>query len=112
MDQRQKFLSFPPHFTFGTSVSSFQVEGNSGQRVTDWDIYFSQHPEIIKPDQIGPQWWEKGKAEADIDRLAGLGMQVQRFSFEWARIEPVEGEINKEALKRYKEIIDHIHKKR
>ncbi len=80
------FLPFPEHFRFGTSVAAFQVEGNSGTRNCDWDIFLRQNPDIVKPDEIGPQWWVKGKAEGDIDLMAGLGMQAQRLSFEWARI--------------------------
>lgn len=112
MDQQQRFLSFPSHFKFGTSVSSFQVEGNSGIRKSDWDIYLSQHPGIIKHGEVGPQWWKRGMAESDIDRMASFGVQVQRLSFEWARIEPEEGKINHDALKRYREIIDHLRKKK
>lgn len=110
MAPKQTFLPFPEHFRFGTAVSSFQVEGNSGERKSDWDVFLQGHPGMVKPNEVGPEWWKKGKAEADIDLMATLGMQVQRLSFEWARIEPEEGEINHEALKRYREIIDHLHK--
>jgi beta-glucosidase len=112
MDRIQNFLPFPPHFKFGTSISSFQVEGKSGIRNSDWDVFLAKHPDIIKPHEVGPQWWMNGKAEEDIDRLADLSMQVQRLSFEWARIEPEEGRINHEAIKRYREIINHFHKKK
>lgn len=112
MDHNPDFLSFPHHFKFGTSVSSFQVEGNTGVRKSDWDVFLAQHPNIVGKGEVGPQWWQKGKAEEDIDRLAELGVQVQRLSFEWARIEPEEGNINHDAIKRYREIIDHLHKRK
>lgn len=111
MTQLPNFLPFPKDFRFGTSVSAFQVEGNSGVRKSDWDIFLRQHPNIVEPNEVGPQWWKNGEAEGDIDLMRTLGMQVQRLSFEWARIEPEEGEINHEALKRYREIIDHLRKK-
>ena len=111
MSQLPDFLPFPKEFQFGTSVSSFQVEGNSGVRKSDWDLFLAEHPGIIKPHEIGPQWWQRGKAEADLDIMSSLGMHVQRLSFEWARIEPEEGKINHDALRRYREIIDHLHKK-
>jgi beta-glucosidase/6-phospho-beta-glucosidase/beta-galactosidase len=111
MSQVPHFLPFPKDFRFGTSVSSFQVEGNSGTRKSDWDIFLQNHPTIIKPGEVGPEWWKKGKAEGDIDLMADLGMHVQRLSFEWARIEPEEGKINLEALRRYREVIDHLKKK-
>src|SRR5260221_9313936 len=112
MTQLPRFLPFPKDFRFGTSVSAFQVEGNSGIRKSDWDVFLSQHPNIVMPDEVGPQWWKKGKAEGDIDLMSRLGMQVQRLSFEWARIEPEEGKVNHEALRRYREIIDYLHKKK
>jgi len=112
MQPLPSLLSFPSHFRFGTSVSAFQVEGNDGTRKSDWDIFLAQHSDIVKPHEIGAQWWEEGKAEADIDRLAALGMQVQRFGMEWARIEPEEGIINHEALKRYRQIVDYLHKQK
>jgi len=111
MTHLPNFLPFPKDFLFGTSVSSFQVEGNSGERKSDWDIFLKEHPDIVSPQEVGPQWWKKGMAESDIDRMSDLGMQVQRLSFEWARIEPEKGKINREALKRYREIIDYLHSK-
>ncbi|HUQ85786.1 MAG TPA: family 1 glycosylhydrolase [Candidatus Limnocylindrales bacterium] len=108
MGPSSSFLKFPEGFLFGTATSSFQVEGDSGERKSDWDIFLKKHTHIIKPGEVGPQWWKKGTAEADIDLAAGLGMQVQRLSLEWARIEPEKGRINKDALKRYHEIIDHL----
>ncbi len=110
MDQSSQFLKFPKDFLFGTAVSSFQVEGNSGVRNSDWDVFLKDHSGIIKPGELGPQWWIPGKAEADIDLTASLGMQVQRLSLEWARIEPEEGQINQNAIKRYREIFDHLKK--
>ncbi|HEX7042648.1 MAG TPA: family 1 glycosylhydrolase [Patescibacteria group bacterium] len=106
------FLKFPDDFSFGSSVSAFQVEGNSGERKSDWDDFLERHSNIISQNEKGPQWWEKGKAEADIDKLADLGVKVQRLSFEWARIEPEKGKINEDAIQRYKEIIEHLHKKK
>jgi len=111
VEEKKQFLPFPKDFLFGTAVSSFQVEGNSGDRKSDWDIFLADHPDIISPGQVGPQWWVKGKAEADIDMLSQLHMQSQRLSFEWARIEPEEGKINLEAIKRYRDITTYLQKK-
>ena len=110
--QDQDFLPFPQNFQFGTAVSAFQVEGNSGNRKSDWDEFFQKNPGIVTPEEIGPQWWKKGKAEEDIATMAKHGMQSQRLSFEWARIEPEEGKIDQNALKRYREIIDFLHAKK
>lgn len=105
-----EILVFPTNFKFGTSTAAFQVEGNSGERNSDWDEFLKQNPGIVKEDEKGPQWWEKGKAEEDLKTMAQIGMKVQRISFEWARIEPEKGTYNYNAINRYKEIIETIFK--
>ena len=37
----------------------------------------------------------------DLDLVAGLGLSAYRFSVEWARVEPAEGEFYDEALAHY-----------
>ena len=32
-------LKFPDEFRFGSAVAAFQVEGDAGERRTDWDIF-------------------------------------------------------------------------
>jgi beta-glucosidase len=101
-------LEFPYNFHFGTSTAAYQVEGDSGERKTDWDVFMKENPLIIKPGEKGPEWWKKGKAEEDIRTIATLGMKIQRIGFEWGRIEPEKGIINHTAINRYKEIVSSI----
>ena len=42
----------------------------------------------------------------DVDLVAGLGLDAYRFSVEWARVEPAEGEFSAEALAHYRAIVD------
>lgn len=101
-------LQFPKDFLFGSATAAHQVEGDDGQRSTDWDVFLKQYPEILKLNEKGPQWWKKGNAEHDIKTMATLGLKVQRISISWGRIEPQKGSINLEAVARYKEIIKEI----
>jgi beta-glucosidase len=101
-------LTFSDDFVFGAAVSAFQVEGDTGERHTDWDDYLKRHPDIIHPHEKGPNWWIHGAAEEDIKRLSALGVQSLRFSIEWARIEPEEGKINHKAIIRYRQIVDYM----
>ena len=39
--------------------------------------------------------------------MAGLGLDAYRFSVEWARVEPAEGEFSAEALAHYRAIVDY-----
>lgn len=101
-------LEFPYNFHFGSSVAAFQVEGDSGERKTDWDVFLKNNPQIVKSDEKGPEWWKKGIAEQDIKTVSELGLKIQRLSFEWGRIEPEKGIINHSAILRYKEIIQAV----
>lgn len=101
-------LKFPKDFLFGSATAAHQVEGNEGERNTDWDVFLKQYPEILKLNEKGPLWWKEGKAEHDIKTMASLGLKVQRISISWGRIEPQKGNINLEAVTRYKEIIRSI----
>ena len=44
--------------------------------------------------------------ESDLDLVAGMNLNAYRFSVEWARIEPVEGEFSEEALAHYEALVD------
>lgn len=103
-----EILKFPEKFTFGSATAAFQVEGNTGTRKTDWDVFMKKNPHIIGSHQKGPEWWIRGNAENDLEHMANLGLKMQRISFEWGRIEPEKGVVNQEALTRYKEIIGKI----
>lgn len=106
-------LKFPKDFKWGSGVSGNQVEGEVvGKRVDDWAEYIKNHPDkkIIQDGEIGPNWWEYPNAEKDLEIVAKLGLNAQRLGIEWARIEPEEGKISQDALKRYREIVDYCKK--
>ena len=42
----------------------------------------------------------------DIDLVAGAGLNTYRFSLEWSRIEPEEGEFSRAALDHYRRMVD------
>ena len=45
----------------------------------------------------------------DIGLAAGLGLGAYRFSLEWSRIEPEEGEFSRAALDHYRRMLDACH---
>ena len=91
-----KDFSFPKDFFWGSGYAGHQVEGNNVN---------SQRYQM----EIDGDWPEKsGLAcnsyelyEKDIDLVTSLGQQAFRTSVEWSRIEPKEGEFNKEATEHY-----------
>jgi len=96
-------LRFPSDFLWGVATAGHQ---NEGDNVTS-DTWFLENvtPTIFK-ERSGKatNGWELW--ESDLDIVAGLGLNAYRFSVEWARIEPVEGEFSEEALDHYEAIVD------
>jgi beta-glucosidase len=92
-------FSMPENFLWGSATAAHQIEG----------------------DNVNSQWWHKeqndpgldksGKAcnhyemfKEDIQLIKDLGHQAYRFSLEWSRFEPVEGQWSQEAEKHYIEL--------
>jgi beta-glucosidase len=95
--------TFPPGFRWGVATSGHQTEGGN----TGSDTWFLEH---VRPTAFrepsglacnGYQLWRE-----DVDLVAGLGLDAYRFSVEWARVEPAEGEFSAEALAHYRAIAD------
>ncbi len=100
-------LSFPPHFLWGAATAAQQVEGQNFN--SDWSAW-EQLPGKIKhgdSSRLACDWWG-GRWREDFDRARALGMNAQRISIEWARVEPVEGEWDGAALARYREMIEGL----
>jgi beta-glucosidase len=93
---------FPPGFTWGVATAAHQVEGSNSN--SDWWAW-EQEQGRIKQGKSGRacDWWEN--AEADFDRVAGMGLGGLRLSVDWSRIEPYPGEFDDTALERYAEML-------
>ncbi len=102
-------MIFPKDFLWGTATAAFQVEGNNTN--SDWWAWEQEDGRILNNHKSGraSNWWEN--AEADLDIAADLGTNAHRLSLEWSRIEPQPGEFSKEALDRYREILQAMHKR-
>ena len=95
--------AFPAGFYWGAATAGHQVEGDN---VTS-DTWFLEHvsPTIfVEPSGKACNSWELW--ETDLDLVQGMGLNAYRFSVEWARVEPVEGEFSEEALAHYEAIVD------
>ena len=105
MAQAQMF--FPPDFRWGTAVSSHQVEGNNTNN--DWWAWEQQNGRILHHDKSGLacNWWEN--AETDLDAAAEMGLNAQRISIEWSRVEPEPSAFSAAALARYRDILTAMH---
>jgi beta-glucosidase len=95
--------SFPPGFTWGAATSAHQTEGNNVS--SDW--WNMEHADDTPArEPSGDACDSYHRYAEDIDLVASAGLQSYRFSVEWARIEPAQGEISYAALGHYQRMID------
>jgi len=92
--------SFRPGFLWGAATAAHQVEG--GNRWSDW-WQFEQAGRL--PFESGNACDHLARYESDFDMARGMGHNCHRFSIEWSRIEPIEGEFNHDALEHYARIV-------
>jgi beta-glucosidase len=94
---------FPVGFLWGVATAGHQNEGDN----TTSDTWFAEHvsPSVFREPSgracNGYQLWRE-----DLDLVAGMGLTAYRFSVEWARVEPVEGEFSDDALAHYGAILE------
>ena len=91
-------LKFPDKFLFGTAVASYQVEG--GIYNNDWTIWENRNNSVcVEPCNEACKHYEL--IDEDINLLKNLGIKAFRFSIEWSRIEPTQGNFNDDEIKHY-----------
>jgi beta-glucosidase len=101
-------LVFPQNFLWGISTSAHQVEGgNTNNQWSAWEAA----GRIKSGDCCGLacDWW--ANAERDFDLARELGVNAMRISVEWSRIEPEPGVWNRDALNRYRRMLEGLHQR-
>lgn len=97
---------FPEGFLWGTATASHQVEGGN----TNNDVWLYEH---VRPtmyaESSGDACDHYHRYRQDIALLASLGLNSYRFSLEWSRIEPAEGEFSEVALEHYRDMLRACH---
>ena len=96
-------LAFPDGFLWGAATAGHQVEGNNSN--SDWWA-FELKPGTPCKEPSGTAIEHYKRYPRDIALLAGLGFNTYRFSVEWPRIEPVEGEFDQAQLDHYRNMVD------
>jgi beta-glucosidase len=127
--QKKPQLSFPKKFLWGAATSAHQVEGNTHNQWTVWELenaislatrasyHFEDldswpHSKVAAKD---PNNYVSGKGidhynryEQDFDLLKDMNMNAFRFSIEWSRIEPKQGAWSVEAIEHYKQYVQEL----
>jgi beta-glucosidase len=118
---------FPGDFMWGASISPHQVEGDSYNQWTKWELETAKQSansaeskwskilpiwDDVRAQATDPNNYVSGHGdkhyklyEQDFKLAKSLGLNTFRFSLEWSRIEPEEGVYNIEALRHYKRYI-------
>lgn len=124
--------SFPDGFLWGASTAAHQVEGNTHNQWSEWELAnagrlaatFTQRlgwlPNLaeITPAGTDPANYISGpgvehyeRFREDFDILQQLNLHAFRFSVEWSRLEPEEGKWNEEAIAHYRQYIAELKKR-
>lgn len=95
--------AYPAGFLWGAATAGHQVEGNNVAS----DIWLLE--------QLKPSLFAEPSGDAcdslhrwgeDMDIVRDLGLNTYRFSIEWARIEPAEGQFSLAYLDHYKRMVE------
>ena len=99
---------FPANFRYGVSTSAFQTEADIP--ASNWSLW-SQKTNS-KGDPMCPD--ERIKCDAfnkyqyDSNLVIQLGCQVFKFSVSWSRLNPADGQFNREALQVYRNLCIYL----
>jgi beta-glucosidase len=96
----------PGGFRFGVATAGFQIEGGyngpGAEPRNNWHTWESEGR--VEPSGIALDFWNR--YEEQLDRVASIGCDTFRISVEWARCEPVEGELDEDAFAHYRQILE------
>ena len=96
-------LAFPPGFLWGTATAGHQVEGNNVNSDC-WLLENTKPTVFAEPSRDAAD--SLNRWAQDLDLVQAMGLNAYRFSLEWARIEPEEGQFSPAMLDHYKRMID------
>ena len=94
--------AFPKGFTWGTATAAHQVEGNNWNNDW-WDWEHTPGSPCVEPS--GDTCDHFNRYPQDIAMLKSWGFDTYRFSVEWSRIEPEDGEFSQAAIDHYRKVV-------
>lgn len=93
---------FAPGFLVGAATAAHQVEGNNIHSDC-WAQEQMPHSVYVEPSLDAVDHYHR--YEEDISLLAEAGLNAYRFSIEWARIEPEEGQFIESEVEHYRQVV-------
>jgi beta-glucosidase len=95
--------TFPDGFLWGAATASHQVEGNNVNN-DYWQWEHAPHSPFAEPSGDAVDHYHRWRE--DLDLVAAAGLTSYRFSLEWSRIEPEEGEVSRAEIAHYTRMVD------
>ncbi len=95
-------MKFSADFLIGAATAAHQVEGNNIHS-DYWAMEQMKTTAFAEPS--GDAVDHYNRYEEDIKLLASAGLNAYRFSIEWARIEPEEGNFDAAEIEHYRKVI-------
>ena len=104
-------LHFPPSFVWGTASAAHQVEG--GCTNNNWSRWEQQRhadgrPTVKHGERAGQACDHWNRIDEDIGLMTALGTNAYRFSIEWSKLEPAQGQWDVEAERHYRTVLDKL----
>lgn len=101
-------LTFSKDFKWCVATAGHQVEGDNFN--SDWWEWEQQKGRIANGDKSGKASFHIDRMEEDVSLMKSIGANAYRFSMEWSRFEPKEGEFDESAVALYRKELDLLKK--
>ncbi len=99
-------------FLYGVATSSFQIEGDTCNRLPNiWDTFCDQPGKIADGSNGVIACEHVERLEQDLDLLSQLGVDAYRFSISWPRVMDVNNQLNEQGLAFYQRLIAGLKKR-
>lgn len=97
--------TFPNGFRWGAATAAHQIEG--GNVNNDWWAWeHTPGSPCVEPSGDACDSWNRWSD--DVALVAGMGLDNYRFSIEWSRIEPAEGEWSHASIAHYRQLCEAL----
>ena len=100
---------FPKEFEWCVATAGHQIEGDNIH--SDWWQWEKTPGHIHNNEKSGKASYHMDRLQEDVNLMASIHVKTYRFSIEWSRIEPQQGQFDEKAIAHYKKEIALLKKK-
>ena len=101
-------FTLPEKFLLGVSTAATQIEG--GDTDSNWNDWYKKGRITDGTDPAtANDHWQRWREDTEL--MAELGIKSYRFSLEWSRLMPAEGQLDESAFARYRQELLYMKEK-